>query len=77
MIILIHISSISYERISKRARDFSAFCGWRHLSHDPAIITIRGAKKEKKKKGKFEDKKQKLHYSLLHFRLEGGEGRRE
>jgi hypothetical protein len=75
MIILIHISSISYERISKRARDFSAFCGWRHLSHDPAIITIRGAKK-KKKKGKFEDKKQKLHYSLLHFRLEGRGGER-
>ena len=67
MIILIHISSISYERISKRARDFSAFCGWRHLSHDPAIITIRGAKKEKKKREnlKTRNKSSTIHYYTL------------
>lgn len=62
MIILIHISSIRIDNeenstyTAAQTEGFlGVFCGWRHLSHDPAIMTIRGAKREKK---------QKLDYTL-------------
>jgi hypothetical protein len=63
VIILIHISSIridneensTYTAAQTEGVFLGFFCGWRHLSHDPAIMTIRGAKREKK---------QKLDYTL-------------
>jgi hypothetical protein len=62
VIILIHISSIRIDNeenstyTAAQTEGFlGVFCGWRHLSHDPAIMTIRGAKREKK---------QKLDYTL-------------